>query len=55
MMKHDRIWLQSEDDCHEVTWCQDKINDDDVEYIRLDLHLTALAVFCPEGFEKFFI
>ena len=23
-------------DLHEVTWCQDKINDNDIEYIRKD-------------------
>lgn len=27
----DRIWLQLSD---ETTWCQDQINDDDVEYVR---------------------
>lgn len=37
----DRIWLQVEDgydiefgEC--ITWCEDKINDTDVEYIRAD-------------------
>ena len=36
----ERIWLQSDDDPESdwfaeliVTWCQDKINDEDVEYI----------------------
>ena len=40
----DRIWLQVSDDLrppaghvHEsTTWCQDKINDDDVLYLRAD-------------------
>ena len=27
---HKRIWLQQEG---ETTWCQDKINDDDIEYV----------------------
>ena len=35
-----RIWLQVEEDGEpfdegEVTWCQDKINSSDVEYIKL--------------------
>ena len=37
-----RIWLQRAEredfhEAHEVTWCQDKINDGDVEYVRIDL------------------
>ena len=45
--KHDRIYLQVCDhegdenfDCEfgdEITWCKDRINDSDVEYIRSDL------------------
>lgn len=31
-----RIWLQKDTD-GQITWCQDKINDDDTEYIRADL------------------
>lgn len=35
----EKIWLQiNEEDGeenHEVTWCQDKINDTDVEYVRV--------------------
>lgn len=35
---HERIWLQTEpESTGEVTWCEDKINDDDIEYIRVDL------------------
>jgi len=30
-----RIWLQPSQE-PEVTWCRDKIEDDDVEYIRAD-------------------
>ena len=39
----ERIWLQrpcrAEDSewYGEVTWCQDKVNDDDTEYVRADL------------------
>ena len=36
----ERIYLQEDTD-GETTWCQDKINDDDCEYIRADKH-TAL-------------
>ncbi|MFC1996979.1 hypothetical protein ACFLXI_05150 [Chloroflexota bacterium] len=35
----DKIWLQFEEwefDC--PTWCSDKINDSDNEYIRIDLY-----------------
>ena len=37
----DRIWLQTCGDSMsewygEITWCQDKVNDDDVEYVRAD-------------------
>jgi len=40
--QHNRIFLQVCDDensewCGEVTWCEDRIHDDDVEYIRADL------------------
>jgi predicted nuclease with TOPRIM domain len=46
--KHERIFLQvceNEDSewVGEVTWCQDRINDDDVEYIRADLVQQQLA------------
>jgi hypothetical protein len=40
---HERIWLQYHDEDGEpndygesVTWCKDKINDTDVEYVRAD-------------------
>lgn len=33
----DRIWLQDEGDWEDTTWCMDRINDGDVEYIRADL------------------
>ena len=35
----ERIWLQSEMEGFnvETTWCIDQINDDDAEYIRVDL------------------
>ena len=34
-----RIWLQSwsDDPGVETTWCADRINDDDVEYVRVDI------------------
>lgn len=39
------IWLQHDPDntgepfklAHDVTWCADKINDNDIKYIRADL------------------
>lgn len=35
-----RIWLQYTGDSYDyhegVTWCVDKINDDDVEYVRVE-------------------
>lgn len=40
---YERIWLQCPNTdpenewCGETTWCQDKINNDDVEYVRGDL------------------
>lgn len=38
------IWLQwVEPGCEDNTWCEDQINDDDVGYIRADLHQQALA------------
>jgi len=41
--EHDRIWLQTcGDPCSEwngeVTWCQDKIHDDDVGYVNAKLY-----------------
>ena len=40
----DKIYLQVDPDdegtcgwIDEITWCQDKINDNDVEYVRADL------------------
>lgn len=40
---HERIWLQpGAGDCGETTWCQDRIHDDDIEYIRADIHARAL-------------
>ena len=42
--RHDRIFLQVCDDDGEyerrgdITWCQDRIHDTDVEYIRKELH-----------------
>lgn len=42
----ERLWLQWEGDGEgEVTWCQDKINDDDIEYVREDL--VAWARWIP--------
>ena len=41
MEAHKEIYLQWEGDPDEfyegVTWCQDKINDNDVMYVRMDL------------------
>lgn len=34
----EKIWLQWEGEYHEeTTWCVDQIEEDDVEYIRLDI------------------
>jgi hypothetical protein len=46
--KHDLIFLQVCDDedsewCGDVTWCQDRIHEDDVEYIRADIVAEQLA------------
>ena len=38
MSDFEKIWLQTTDEHGEATWCQNKINDDDVEYIRVDLN-----------------
>jgi hypothetical protein len=38
----ERIWLQWEEDFGESTWCQDPINDEDVEYVRADLIAAQL-------------
>ena len=35
MRGHPRIWLQWHAD--DTTWCKDRQNDDDIEYIRADL------------------
>ena len=33
-MRHKRIWLQAEEhQGEEITWCQDKIHETDVEYV----------------------
>jgi len=44
-----RIWLQyfedEEDADDDITWCPDKINDDDVEYIRV---VEEAEARCPE-------
>ena len=43
-----RIYLQQEEvapflEHAEITWCSDKINDHDVEYVRVDLYNSLLA------------
>lgn len=35
------IYLQPDDD-GETTWCEDQINDDDVAYVRQDVHEAVL-------------
>ena len=49
----ERIWLQEPKDCDDddwnewqdvITWCADKINDSDVEYVRAD----TIALFTDE-------
>lgn len=34
----EKIYLQGDMDCGEVTWCEDKINDDDTEYIKMSAY-----------------
>jgi hypothetical protein len=46
----ERIWLQWEDHAGESTWCQEPINDEDVEYVRADL-LEAQAAQLQEARE----
>jgi hypothetical protein len=46
-IRHERIWLQKGAGLDgETTWCQDRIDDDDVEYIRADL-VSALVRETP--------
>jgi len=63
MGKHpDKIYLQVDEDSEKsidwfegVTWCQDRINDTDIEYIRVDLiqrHLTPAAPDSEGGAES---
>lgn len=41
---HKTLWLQWEGDGEgEVTWCQDAINEDDIEYVRADIVQAQLA------------
>ena len=46
---YEEIWLQcpnldeESEWCGEVTWCQDKVNDDDTKYVRADLLDEALT------------
>ena len=37
---HERIFLQWENhsDWSAITWCEDRVEDDDVEYVRIDLY-----------------
>lgn len=39
-MMNKRMWLQSDE--NEPTWCEDKLNDDDVEYVRADINAALL-------------
>ena len=44
MKEHERIWLQPAVDADPYEgrqWCQDKIWDDGIEYVRADLALSA--------------
>lgn len=46
--EHDRIWLQTCGDsmsewCGEITWCQDKVHDDDVGYVNAKLYAQLEA------------
>lgn len=51
---HERIWLQAYgefDDTEGVTWCEDKINDNDIEYV-LASKLKAAQVELAEAKEN---
>ena len=39
---HKRIWLQINEEYNEPTWCEDKINASDVEYVMADISNTLL-------------
>jgi len=39
-------WIPPYDECFEVTHCEDRINDNDVEYIRADLAQPSLLDAC---------
>ena len=44
-MGPDRIYLQWQREYHEeTTWCVDQIDDDDIEYIRVDIADRRLAL-----------
>jgi len=55
----DHIWLQFDDDGEQapqwdgegVTWCSDKINDNDVLYVRADHHTTLRAAIQAQAEE----
>jgi hypothetical protein len=40
----DKIYLQIEDET-EVTWCVDRINDTDVEYLRVDRYKSLRNLY----------
>lgn len=41
----ERIWLQWVEPHHaENTWCEDQINDHDIEYVRADLSTYAAGL-----------
>lgn len=45
----DKIYLQikddSDEDQNEITWCEDRINDTDIKYIRFDLVKNFIPSF----------
>lgn len=46
MAKHPfyKIWLQYDPTGDETTWCQDKVNDDDFEYVSAEALKDAMDV-----------
>ena len=42
----DKIWLQWGGEDYDVTWCEDNVNDEDVEYVIKKLDLA------PQAFEE---
>ena len=58
MISPKKIYLQVDPDRESacdwidgVTWCEDKINDNDIEYVKADLHLKGFESFVRDRFK----